>query len=210
VVVSRRGTLIAALAAVLLVVVAVMVGRSSTAPPPAQTAPDPSTTATSTSSTSTSTPPRLPPDPGGGAAAVSGEVQRTYTLPDGTRVRDHRVNPAEPFAIPSTPPQRRVVPMKSDEVARVHAQLRPMTDACTAPVPAAEVGAGASVLVRLLVTVDDGRLVVDEATATAKGLGERAAAVETCIRERAGSIQMATGHAAMQRYPLTFPYRVRR
>jgi hypothetical protein len=207
--VSRRGWLAAALAVLALVAIAVVVGRSRA---PAAPAPgDGPTPAAPSTATSSPAPPRLPAAPGASdPAPTSGHVARTYTLPDGTRVRDHRENPAEPFSIPSTPPQRRVEPMKSGEVARVHAELRPLTDACTAQVPAAEVATGASVLVRLLVTVDGGTLVVDEATATAKGLGERAAAVEACVRERAASISMQTDHAAMQRYPLTFPYRVRR
>jgi hypothetical protein len=208
--VSRRGWLVAALAVLALVAIAVVVGRSRTPAAPAPVAgPPPVAPSTATSAPA---PPRLPAEPASppGSAPTSGTVARTYTLPDGTRVRDHRENPTEPFSIPSTPPQRRVEPMKSDQVARVHAELRPLTDACTAQVPAAEVAAGASVLVRLLVTVDGETLVVDEATVTAKGLGERAAAVEACVRERAASITMTIDHAAMQRYPLTFPYRVRR
>jgi hypothetical protein len=206
-----RGRRIAALVGVALVAAALVaiVRRDPKTPTGA-----PSSTVTAPappSSAPASAPPRLPSERASGAgSAPDAGVPRTYTLPDGTRVRDHRVDPSEPFSIPSTPPQRRVPPMKSDEVARVHAQLRPLTDACTAQVPVDERAAGASVLVRLLVTVDAGRLVVDEATATGTGLGASAAAVEACIRERAASIQMASDHASVQRYPLTFPYRVRR
>jgi hypothetical protein len=112
-------------------------------------------------------------------------------LADGTRVRDRRTSPTEPFAIPSTPPPVPVTRLHNDEVLKIHAQLEPLARQCAAAIPAGERAADAALQIRMLVTVTDGAFTIDDVTTRSRGLGERAAAVEACAKERARTISVA-------------------
>jgi hypothetical protein len=159
--------------------------------------------------------PRLPPPPPGARAdrpprlADHADVP-TYVRDDGVEVRDHRRGRPPPDltrAIPRPTAAGRKV--ETQTVVAVRNAMRPVVNRCAAGLPAEGRGDRPEVHSDIIVSITDNQLHVDQATVRTRDITGDQALVD-CIREGVEALNVAAeGHAPVDRYTLSMPFRLR-
>jgi len=201
--------MLAAAAAAVIAIAAFLLLRTGAAPAPAAPDPPEGTAARPTTEPAGAarSGPSLPSQTAEGAEPT-GDV-RTYGDDGGRPVVDHRRNPT-PYVPAKAQPEQRSEVLDPLVVTQVHAQVRPIVNACMKDVPQADLGEGALVQVRLTVRIAGGALTVAKVAPTVRALGAHADAVAACVQQRSAALRLATDHPDLSDYDLTFPFRLGR
>ena len=136
--------------------------------------------------------------PGGARLAAQGS-------PGGVIIRDHRgeVPTGEPHHRPG-----RVYVIQAPTIVKVRAAMRPLVARCTDEYAGDMLGATATAQSRLVVTVRAGVLTVLDTTVNVHGFKD-GSGVADCLHRALSAIAVrADGHPDVERYPLTFPFKL--
>lgn len=157
------------------------------------------------------TPPVLRPDaPAVAAHSDAGQGARVFVRDDGALVREHRQNAPEPGlrgTVPRPGVEAKVAPSM---ILAVRNAMRPIVHACARSLPGDATRQDPRVQSQVIVSIDGGRLVVDEAIVEPGGMSEADAGIlRECVESQVEALVLpADEHPVVSRHTLRLPYRL--
>jgi hypothetical protein len=137
---------------------------------------------------------------------------RVYVRDDGALVRDHRTRDAPPMMSGTVRrPQRDVVKVEPTTVVAVRNAMRPIVYRCSAETPETSLGAEPRLQGRVVISITDGSLGVDDVVITAVDVQEPAASqLRECVSQDLKLVTLGIpGAADVTGHALTLPFRLR-
>ncbi len=214
--VSRRWTIVAAVAGAVLVAAIALIlanrggAKADTTSGPAARVASGSAPASDTTAAPAPAPVLAAPTPLAAPAVDRESPPSVDTVSDtGAATHDHRANPGEIHDTPTIPRSGPPVHVSSAFAVGVGNLVAPIASACTAQIPSDQRGSAPVFQVRMTVTIKAGKLSIDDVATELRDISGAQDAVKDCVKSKAGALSIdATGQPDVDHYPITMPMRV--
>lgn len=148
-----------------------------------------------------------------GDAADPGDAEqeaRVYVRDDGSLVRDHRANAPAPGLRGTVPRPGIEAKVAPTAILAVRNAMRPIVHQCSESLSRSGLGANPRIQSQVVISIQNGQLVVDEAIVEAGDVSATdAAGVRECVESQVEAMTLpADGHEDVSRYTLRLPYRL--
>jgi hypothetical protein len=134
---------------------------------------------------------------------------REYVRDDGIVVRDHRAGDQEPDLTKQIARPRKAQRIEPELLVTIKNAVRPHVTACTDRLPADAFGADPRVQGEVIVAIEDDQVSITKLNLQLDDV--RDDGLTDCVRQAVSAVTVpAGGHAPLDAYTLTLPFRVRR
>lgn len=155
--------------------------------------------------------PRLDDEPAAADAPALAPMTepREYVRDDGIVVRDHRAGDEEPNLTRQIARPRKAQRIEPELLVTIKNAVRPHITACTDRLPDDAFGADPRVQGEVIVGIEDDQVSIKKLNLQLNDV--RDDGLTDCVRQAVSAVTVpAAGHAALEAYTLTLPFRVRR